>query len=152
MSLLIIGGKLVNPESLEHKLLQAFETWAREDIDDGYFEDQFKSEKWEYDWVTERKNGTTVGPGPRDIYDLGHLYESGKQNFDVSIGGVGAVASWKWDATNSTGNAYAWYVHEGLSTNLAPRQWTDVFQSRSLFEGSVVHKALTLRIKQAFGK
>ena len=147
MSATIAGGTIVNAKSLEAKLVKAFETWTRFDVND-YFRDQFLEEKWPYDGETERKNGETVS-SPRDIFDLGELYRSGRDSFSISQGGIDITASWDWDAKNSSGRGYAWYVHEGLSTNLSPRQWTDVFQQRDLFVGSNVSKAFKGRIRTA---
>jgi len=151
MSGVIIGGTIINARSLEQKLAQAFETWANDDLDDGYFEDQFKDDKWEYPGYTRRKSGENAGT-VRNIYDLGELYRSGKESFRITQGTNDITASWNWDAKNDSGNAYAWYVHEGLSTNLEPRQWTDVFQQRDLFDGSVVSKALRSRIRTLLNK
>ena len=151
MSAIISGGSLNNPDRIVQKLLQAFETWAEEDLDDGYFEDQFKDEKWDYPGETRRKNGEVV-ESPRDIFDLGTLYRSGKDSFRITQGSNDITASWNWDAKNDSGRAYAWYVHEGLSTNLEPRQWTDVFQEQSLFTGSVVSKALRSRVRAVLNK
>lgn len=147
MSATIAGGTVVNAKSLEAKLVKAFETWTRFDVND-YFRDQFLEEKWPYDGETERKNGEIVG-SPRDIFDLGELYRSGRDSFSISQGGIDITASWDWDAKNDSGRGYAWYVHEGLSTNLSPRQWTDVFQQRDLFAGSNVSKELKGRIRAA---
>jgi hypothetical protein len=147
MSATIAGGTIVNAKSLEAKLVKAFETWTRFDVND-YFRDQFLEEKWPYDGETERKNGETVS-SPRDIFDLGELYRSGRDSFSISQGGIDITASWDWDAKNDSGRGYAWYVHEGLSTNLSPRQWTDVFQQRDLFAGSNVSKAFKGRIRTA---
>lgn len=151
MSAVIIGGTILNAKNIEVKLMQAFEAWAEEDLDDGYFEDQFKDEKWDYPGETRRKNGEVV-ESPRDIFDLGTLYRSGKDSFKITQGSNDITASWNWDAKNDSGRAYAWYVHEGLSTNLEPRQWTDVFQERSLFTGSVVSRALRSRVRAALNK
>lgn len=151
MSGVIIGGTIINARLLEQKLAQAFETWANDDLDDGYFEDQFKDDKWKYPGYTRRKSGENAGT-VRNIYDLGELYRSGKESFRITQGTNDITASWNWDAKNDSGNAYAWYVHEGLSTNLEPRQWTDVFQQRDLFDGSVVSKALRSRIRTVLNK
>ena len=145
MSATIAGGTIVNAKSLEAKLVKAFETWTRFDVND-YFRDQFLEEKWPYDGETERKNGEIVS-SPRDIFDLGELYRSGRDSFSISQGGIDITASWDWDAKNDSGRGYAWYVHEGLSTNLSPRQWTDVFQQRDLFSGSNVSRAFKGRIR-----
>lgn len=150
MSASIVGGTVLNAKNLEAKLAKAFETWARFDVND-YFRDQFIEDKWSYDGETERKNGEIVG-SPRNIFDLGELYRSGRDSFSISQGGVDITASWDWDAKNDSGRGYAWYVHEGLSTNLSPRQWTDVFQQRDLFKGSNVSKELRGRIKAALNQ
>jgi len=81
---------------------------------------------------------------------LGELYRSGRDSFDTEKTANGISASWNWDAKNSSGRGYAWYVHEGLSTNLEPRQWTDIFQQRDLFANSNVSKELRSRIRAAF--
>ena len=151
MSGVIVGGSLINPDDIVNKLAQAFETWVKEDVNDAYFEDQFKDDKWPYAGYTRRKSGEMAGT-VRNIYDLGELYRSGKESFKITQGSNDITASWNWDAKNDSGGAYAWYVHEGLSTNLEPRQWTDVFQERNLFDGSVVSKALRLRIRSVLNK
>ena len=150
MSATIVGGEFINPEALVKKLSKAFETWSRFDVND-HFRNEFLEEKWPYDGETKRKNGNTVG-SPRDIFDLGELYKSGRDSFSITQGGMDVTASWNWDAKNDSGRGYAWYVHEGLSTNLAPRQWTDAFQQRDLFDSSQVSKDLKMRIRTAFNK
>lgn len=150
MSATIAGATLVNAGQFEQKLVKAFETWARFDVND-YFRDQFLEDKWQYEGETERKNGEVV-TSPRNIFDLGELYRSGRDSFNLARGGNDASASWNWDAKNSSGRGYAWYVHEGLSTNLSPRQWTDAFQQRDLFDRSIVSKELKSRIRAAFDK
>lgn len=146
MSGVIVGGKLINGRAIEQKLMAAFETWAKEDLDDGYFEDQFKDDKWTYPGFTRRKSGESAGT-IRNIYDLGNLYQSGKESFRITIGTNDITASWNWDAKNSSGNAYALYVHEGLSSNLEPRRWTEDLYVPSKFQASVVSKALRRRIQ-----
>lgn len=148
---IIVGGSIVNGKLLERQLVEAFAEWAEEDINNAYWDDQFKADIWSYPDETKRKNGEIVS-SPRDIYDLGALYDSGRESFSVNLGGISPSASWTWDAVNSSGRAYAWYVHEGLSTNQAPRPWTDDFQIRAKFEASVVSRALRNRIRQAFMK
>ena len=147
MSGTIVGGDFIDPQKLEQKLAKAFETWAQFDVND-YFRDQFLEDKWPYDGETERKNGETVG-SPRNIFDLGELYKSGRDSFSISRGSIDVTVSWNWDAKNDSGRGYAWYVHEGLSTNLTPRPWTDIFQQRDLFNGSNVSKELRARIRTA---
>jgi hypothetical protein len=151
MSGIIVGGTVLNAKILEAKLTKAFETWARFDVND-YFRDQFLEDKWDYDGETQRKSGEFVGPEPRNIFDLGDLYRSGRDSFKIEQGGVDITASWDWDAKNSSGRGYAWYVHEGLSTNIEPRQWTDIFQQRDLFSQSGVSKELRSRIRTASNK
>jgi hypothetical protein len=150
MSATIVGGEFINPEALVKKLSKAFETWSRFDVND-HFRNEFLEEKWPYDGETKRKNGDTVG-SPRDIFDLGELYKSGRDSFSITQGGMDVTASWNWDAKNDSGRGYAWYVHEGLSTNLSPRRWTDTFQQQDLFDSSQVSKDLKMRIRTAFNK
>jgi hypothetical protein len=149
MASTIVGATIVNAKLLETKLVKAFETWAKEDINDAYWDDQFREDKWSYGGETRRKNGEVV-TSPRDIYDLGALYESGRESFTLSKSGIDVAASWNWDAKNSSGGAYALYVHEGLSTNLDPRPWTDELYYPQKFQESSVRLALKRRIKAAF--
>jgi len=151
MSGVIVGGQFINPENIVRKLEQAFKLWASEDLDDGYFEDQFKDDKWKYPGYTRRKSGEPVGPEPRNIYDLGELYQSGKDSFKITQGPTDITASWNWDARNDSGNAYARYVHEGEGTNLEPRKWTDELYYPQKFANSSVRLALKRRIKAALG-
>jgi hypothetical protein len=148
MSAIIAGGSIVNADKLVQKLEKAFETWARFEVND-YFRNQFLEDEWGYPGETQRKSGELAGD-PRNIFDLGNLYRSGRDSFKIMQGTSDITASWDWDAKNSSGRAYAWYVHEGLSTNLAPRQWTDVFQQRDLFVSSNISKELRSRIRAAF--
>jgi len=148
---IIVGGTLIGEEALVSQLQAAFEQWVTEDINDAYWDDQFKGDIWPYDNETRRKNGETV-TSPRDIYDLGALYDSGRETFAVARGDLEVTASWNWNAKNSSGGAYAWYVHEGLSTNVTARRWTDELQVPALFDASVLKKALQRRIKTATGK
>jgi hypothetical protein len=150
MSGTIVGGTILNASVLEQKLVKAFETWARFDVND-YFRDQFLEDKWSYEGETERKSGEVVG-SPRNIFDLGELYRSGRDGFAITQGGVDITATWNWDAKSDSGRGYAWYVHEGLSTNLSPRRWTDIFQQQALFNNSQVSKELKMRIRAAFSK
>jgi len=159
MSGTIVGGSFLGGGSLEKKLVKAFEDWTRLDVND-HFHDEFTEDKWDYPtsaarpgiyYRTKRKSGQIVD-SPRDIFDLGDLYRSGRDGFTITQGGTDITASWDWDAKNSSGSGYAWYVHEGLSTNRAPRRWTDVFQQRDLFISSNVSKALRSRIRATMGR
>lgn len=149
MSGVIVEGKIINSRALEDKLSRAFAVWATEDLDDGFFEDQFKDDKWQYPGFTRRKSGESAGT-VRNIYDLGSLYQSGKESFKITEGSNDITASWNWDAKNSSGNAYALYVHEGIGTNLEPRPWTDDVYVPAKFQASVVSKALRRRIRASF--
>jgi hypothetical protein len=152
MALVTIGAKIIGAKLLEKKIQKAFETWARFEVND-YFRDQFTTPKWDYPGVTVRKNKDTVGPEPRDIFDLGNLYKSGRDSFVITEGFDDVTASWDWDARNSSGGLYAYYVHEGsikAGNNLRPRQWTDVLVDRDLFLSSNLSKSLEARIKTAF--
>ena len=153
MSAIIAGGSIVNADKLVQKLEKAFETWARFEVND-YFRNQFLEDEWGYPGETQRKSGELAGD-PRNIFDLGNLYRSGRDSFKIMQGTSDITASWDWDAKNSSGRAYAWYVHEGPilfsgNTNLAPRQWTDIFQQRDLFASSNISKELRSRIRAAF--
>ena len=76
-------------------------------------DEQFLTNKWQYPPpATKRKSGEIAG-NPRDIYDLGKLYESGKRSFSVTRDASEIQASWHWDAKNLSGEEYAWFVHEG---------------------------------------
>lgn len=150
MSGTIVGARIINARAIEQKLMAAFETWAKEDLDDGYFEDQFKEDKWGYPGYTRRKSGESAGT-VRNIYDLGELYQSGKQTFQITQGANDITASWNWNAKNDSGNTYAEYVHEGWGTNLEARPWTDDLYYPQKFANSNVRLALRARIKAALG-
>jgi hypothetical protein len=153
MSGIIVGGSFKNPNDLAARLAKAFEAWATEDIQKDYWQEQFRDmDRWVYGRETRRKNGDLIGEGRRDIYDLGALYKSGLDSFNINLGSSNIVASWTWDATNpKNGYHYAVDVHEGLGTSSGyPRQWTDELASPALFEASDVRLALKRRIKLAF--
>lgn len=144
----ITGAKIVGAKELEAEILRAFLDWVEEDIDDKYMAEQFLDKgRWPYPPPgTKRKNGEVAG-NPRNIYDLGNLYKSGRASFDVSIGVKGAEASWHWTAKNSSGEEYAWFVHEGEGPHArAPRPWTDELVSPYLFEGSEAKRDLESRL------
>lgn len=153
MSAIITGGSFVNPEDLVNKLAKAFETWTRFDVND-HFRDQFFEEKWDYGRDTKRKNGDFINAGVRDIYDLGDLYKSGRDSFDVSLSSSGAEANWNWDATNSSGQPYARYVHDALRGTNVPfaRPWTQDVAIPSRFEQSAIKQQLLQRIRSAMGR
>jgi hypothetical protein len=132
----IVGAKLINPESIENALVQAFETWVKEDINKKHWDEQFKNmSKWDYDLgdkPTVRKNGDVVD-SPRDIYDLGLLYQSGIDSSVVENTGTMVTANWHWDAKNTSKKEYAIYVHEGRGSNTTARPFTDDISVASSF-------------------
>ena len=123
----VISAKIIGIERIEQAILQAFEDWTKEEINEKHWDSQFGDKKWEYEAVTFRKNRETVGPGLRDIYDLGKLYESGIKSYTFTAGTGGAEANWHWDAKNNAKapKEYAEYVHEGTGSNIRGRPFTD---------------------------
>jgi hypothetical protein len=123
----VISAKIIGIERIEQAILQAFEDWTKEEINEKHWDSQFGDKKWEYEAVTFRKNRETVGPELRDIYDLGKLYESGIKSYTFTAGTGGGEANWHWDAKNNakTPEEYAWYVHEGRGSNIRARKFTD---------------------------
>jgi hypothetical protein len=152
MAGIIVGAKVYGVKLLEAQLVQAFETWVKEDIDDKYWEAQFLDmSKWKYGRETRRENRDTVN-SPRDIYDLGTLYESGK-NSSINLDSNAVTASWNWDAEGDSGYKYARDVHEGEGTSAGfPRKWTDELYYPQKFAGSSVRLALVRRLNSAFRK
>lgn len=147
MALLVTGASFYNPDELEAQLISAFEQWADEDLNDEYMSEQFLTDKWSYNAVTIRKNGRVVGPGPRDIYDLGNLFRSGQRSFQIRRNATEVVASWHWNARNSSGEEYAWFVHEGEGPySIEPRPWTDEIAIPYLFYSSPTKRALEANI------
>jgi hypothetical protein len=146
----IVGAKLINPESIENALIQAFETWVKEDINDAHWDDQFKNmAKWDYDNETRRKNGEVISTPRRDIYDLGLLYRSGIDSSVIENTGAMVTANWHWDATNASGKEYATYVHDGRGTNITARPFTDDISVASSFFLKAPGKAFKLRVGKA---
>lgn len=144
----VANARIIGGAAIEQALINAFEIWASEDINEAHWDDQFKGERWKYDGITERENGQTVG-SPRDIYDLGDLYQSGVDSFKLARSATSAVASWHWGATNRSGGQYAWYVHEGLGTNITARPFTDDISIPSSFFSKAPGRALNLRVSVA---
>ena len=147
----IVGATLVNAKAIENALINAFEQWAREDINEAHWEDQFKDDFWQYDGETRRKNGQVVD-SPRDIYDLGELYESGINSFRLQRSTPGVTADWHWDAKNSSGREYAWYVHEGQGTNITARPFTDDISIAPSFYRKAPGMAFMLRVQSALNE
>ena len=141
-------ARIVNQKLIEEALLNAFDKWAKEDINEAHWDDQFKDMgKWSWDGETRRKNGEVVD-SPRDIYDLGDLYESGVKSFKLNRTSNGTEASWHWDATNSSGEEYAWYVHESTDT-MKGRPFTDDISMPSSFFRKGPGKALLRQVQDA---
>ena len=142
----VTGARIIGGDDIERALVKAFEEWTREDVNDKFWKAQFIDRKWKYDGVTVRKNRDTVGPEPRDIYDLGYLYESTSYSYASST--ETAEAKWRWDATNASGDEYANYVHEG--TRFMPgRPFTDDVSDMAFSFRKPIGKALVSRVQAA---
>ena len=122
-----INARIIGSKQIEQALINAFKDWTKEEVNEKHWDLQFGDNQWEYEAVTIRKNRETVGPGLRDIYDLGELYKSGIQSYKFTAGSASAQANWHWDARNNAKipEEYAWYVHEGKGTNITARKFTD---------------------------
>ena len=143
----IAGARLVNQKKLEQAIVDAFKQWAEEDINDAHWDDQFRDpSKWQWDQETRRRNGETVF-SPRDIYDLGALYESGINSFRLNDTSKGAEAYWHWDARNSSGEEYASYVHNGTNF-MDGRPFTDDISIPSSFWRKGPGKAFKLQLQK----
>lgn len=139
----IVGGK-----SWERALLTAFQKWTEKDVNEQYWRERFEDD-YKYDGpITIRKAKPPAG-NPRDILDTEELYESGVNSYKYSADGDGASADWHWNAKNSSGEEYAWFVHEGKGPHSRePRRWTDELASEFLFEGSAIERRLMARIEK----
>jgi hypothetical protein len=143
------GARIIGGDDLERALTRAFQKWTEEDINDAFWDEQFKVEKWKHSPLTVRKNGEMVG-SPRDIYDLGKLYQSGVDSYKYESFPQAAKARWHWDAKNSSEKEYAIYVHEGWGTNDPyPRRFTDDVSDMAFSFEKPVGKALLLRVQAA---
>jgi hypothetical protein len=142
----VAGARFSGGEGIERALIKAFEQWTKEDIDDKFWKAQFIDRRWRYDGVTIRKNKDTVGPDPRDIYDLGLLYES--TSYSYSSSSEAAEAQWNWGATNSSGDEYASYVHDG--TKFMPgRPFTNDVSDVAFSFRRPIGRALLSRVQTA---
>jgi len=147
-----ISAKIINQQLIEQALVAAFEDWASEDINKTHWDQQFKdSSRWRYEGETTRRNRQVV-TSPRDIYDLGSLYESGVESFRLIKNAKGPEAKWHWNAINSSGNEYAWYVHEGLGTNATARPFTDDVSIASSFFRRAPGIAFADRVRQSLSR
>ena len=147
--MIIVSAKFNNSAPLEKALIAAFKKWAKEDINEAHWDDQFNEMgRWPYGNETRRKNEELIKAGNRDIYDLGLLYKSGVRSFKINESTEEIEATWHWDAKNSSGNEYAWYVHYGNGTSAIPRPFTDDIAIPSSFLYKVPGKALVDRIRE----
>ena len=135
-------ARIIGVKQLEQALLAAFEEWTREDVNERYWREKFEDDYRYPEPPTLRKNGE-IARNPRDILDTEALYESGVESYKFTRGATGAEANWHWDAKNSSGEEYAWFVHEGQGPHSrAPRPWTDELASEYLFETSEIKRDL----------
>ena len=142
----VTGARIIGGDDIERALAKAFEEWTNEDVNNKFWKAQFIDRKWKYEGVTVRKNGETVGPRPRDIYDLGYLYES--TSYSYASSSEAAEAKWNWNATNASGDEYASYVHEG--TRFMPgRPFTDDVSDMAFSFRKPIGRALLSKIKIA---
>ena len=152
----VISARIVNAHLIEDAIVKAFEQWTEEYIQDIYWEEQFESDKW--DWSNENNNQTkrqnpaagTAG-SPRDIYDWGDLYKSGRDSYEFSLNANGAEATWFWDATNESGDKYAWYVHYGTK-HMQGRAFTDDLVIEASFFWNGPGKSLTTFVQSHLNK
>jgi hypothetical protein len=145
----IVGASITNVKAIENALVKAFEKWAEEDINDKHWEKQFRDmSKWNWPNETLRQSGPPLVTSPRDIYDLGLLYDSGKQSFDVQSTANGASADWHWDAKNSSEKEYARHVHDGTKF-MDGRPFTEDIAVEASFFFKEPGKDLVARVQTA---
>lgn len=152
MSFTVTWAKVIGRQHLEAKIIQAFEAWVEQDVND-HFYDEFHDVKWNYSRETRRKNPNAPlrdAGSPRDIIDYGELYESGKESFELNRSTMGVSANWTWDARGNSGYCYAADVHEGEGTSAGnPRRWTDDLRIPQKFDRSTLKALLNHRIAMA---
>ena len=151
----IVNAKVTNAQKLESAIITAFKQWADKDINEDHWRYQFLERKWFYDGVTRRENRDKYPDfieSPRNIEDWGDLYQSGVDSYEFSLIGGGAKAYWHWDATNRSGQEYAWYVHEGEGTNRSARPFTDDISIASSFWQKEPGQALKMQMETAFAR
>ena len=141
-------ARIIGARNIERALLEAFQQWTEQDVNERYWRDQFE-ELWIYPGPpTIRKEKPPAG-NPRDILDTEALYESGVESYRYQVGPNGAQANWHWGAKNTSGQEYAWYVHEGRGPySRKARPWTDELGSDWLFKGSIIERKLMQRIDE----
>ena len=146
--MLEVKATLKNQQAITDALTKAFALWAAEDINETHWKQQFKEmSRWDYDGGTQRDKAYVTSP--RDIYDLGYLYQSGVDSFTLQDNGSLITAMWHWDAKNASGKEYATHVHNGTGSNKTARPFTDDISLMSSFFLNAPGVAFRLRIKQA---
>jgi hypothetical protein len=144
--LTIQNARLIGAKALERAIVKAFEQWAETDINEDHWDAQFRDmDRWDWPNETKRRNGRIVD-SPRDIYDLGKLYRSGVESFKLTTQNNRTEAYWRWDAKNSSGVEYAWYVHEGTRF-MDGRPFTDDISIASSFWRKEPGQALKLQVE-----
>ena len=144
-------ARLLNRNSIETALIKAFGLWAKEDINDKFFSEQFIDRQWPYPGPPTIRKAGGIADNPRDIYDTGKLFKSGQNSFTLKSGPNLTSAGWYWDATNASGEEYAFYVHEGKGPHArVPRKWTDDLVIPAKFAQSDAIKDLSARISIEF--
>jgi hypothetical protein len=137
----VTGARIIGIEQIEKALIQAFEQWTETDINANFWEEQFTTTKWNYD-------GTTTRANPRAfIREASSPRESGVKSYKFESSVNAASASWHWDATNRSGQEYAWYVHEGEGTNTTARGFTDKVSDMKFSFRDNIGKALLSRVQ-----
>ena len=136
------SARIIGTKRLEQALVEAFADWAENDVNNSYWREKFE-ERYPYPGpVTARKAKPPAG-NPRDILDTEELYKSGVESFDLNTSPDGARADWHWNAKNSSGEEYAWFVHEGQGPHSRhPRAWTDELSDEWLFGSSSIKRDL----------
>jgi hypothetical protein len=135
-------ARIINTRQVEQALLQAFEEWTKEDVNDKYWREKFE-DRYPYPGPATNRKAKPPAGNPRDILDTEALYESGVKSYSYEQGANGAKAEWHWNAENSSGIEYAWFVHEGQGPySRAPRPWTDELASEWLFGMSDIKQDL----------
>lgn len=144
-------ARLLNRNRIETALIKAFGLWAEEDINDKFFSEQFIDRQWPYPGPPTIRTSGGIAGDPRDIYDTGKLFKSGQNSFTLKSGPNLTLAGWYWDATNASGEEYAFYVHEGKGPHArVPRKWTDDLVIPAKFAQSDAMQDLSARISIEF--
>jgi len=142
-------ARIIGTKKVEEALIRAFQQWTEEDVNKEYWREKFEEQYVYPGPLTSRKNGEVAG-NPRDILDTEALYDSGVESYRYSSVPNGAEANWHWNAKNSSGDEYAWFVHEGQGPHSREaRRWTDELASEFLFEDSDIKSRLMARIDQS---